>query len=75
MTGLIRVLGHTAPEEIRRQRIEAGRRELGLSGELISLIRADNARSIRLAERLGATRGDPIDLLGGSALVYRHAPS
>ena len=52
-----------------------GRRELGLDGELISLIRADNARSIRLAERLGATRGDPIDLLGGSALVYRHPPT
>lgn len=51
-----------------------GRRELGL-GALISLIRPDNTRSIRLAERLGAANGGPIELLGGSALVYRHPPT
>jgi RimJ/RimL family protein N-acetyltransferase len=38
----------------------------------ISLIRPDNARSIRLAERLGATRTDRIDFMGGPTLVYRH---
>jgi RimJ/RimL family protein N-acetyltransferase len=51
-----------------------GRRELGLNGELISLIRPDNTRSIRLAERLGANPGGKLELLGGPTLVYRHSP-
>lgn len=48
-----------------------GREQLGL-GPLISLIRPDNSRSIRLAERLGATCEGPIGFLGSEALVYRH---
>lgn len=46
----------------------------GLAGTLISVIHPENARSIRVAERLGAARdrsvaaGDPEDV------VYRHAP-
>ncbi len=48
-----------------------GRDALGLQ-ELISLIRPDNARSLRLAERLGATLQGPLDFMGASALLYRH---
>ncbi len=51
--------------------ITHGRAELGIE-RLISLIRPDNARSIALAERLGATSGDAIDFLGGPTRVYRH---
>lgn len=44
--------------------------------EAISLIRPDNRRSIGVAQRLGATRVDRIDFMGGPTLVYRHeAPS
>lgn len=49
-----------------------GRQELGL-GALISLIRPGNARSIALAERLGATLAERFDFLGGETLLYRHA--
>ncbi len=59
--------------EAARAALDFGRRELGL-GALISLIRPDNARSIRLAERLGATNGGPIEFMGATSLVYRHAP-
>lgn len=48
-----------------------GRRHLGLD-DLISLIRPDNRRSIRLAERLGATLDGQIDFMGGATLQYRH---
>jgi RimJ/RimL family protein N-acetyltransferase len=42
---------------------------------VISLIRPDNARSIKLAVSLGYTRAADIELLGGKALVYEiHAP-
>jgi RimJ/RimL family protein N-acetyltransferase len=37
---------------------------------VISLIRPDNVRSIRVAEKLGAAMVEEIDLLGGRALVY-----
>ncbi len=59
--------------EAARAALDFGRREQGL-GDLISLIRPDNARSIRLAERLGASNGGPIEFMGGTSLVYRHAP-
>jgi RimJ/RimL family protein N-acetyltransferase len=49
-----------------------GRDALGL-GELISLVRPDNERSIRLAERLGASADRTIDFMGGPIRVYRHA--
>jgi RimJ/RimL family protein N-acetyltransferase len=48
-----------------------GRDACGL-GEVISLIRPDNARSIALAERLGAVNAGTIDFMGGSTLRYRH---
>jgi len=60
--------------EASRAALDFGRREQGLAGELISLIRPANARSIALAERLGATDGGPIEFMGHTALVYRHAP-
>jgi RimJ/RimL family protein N-acetyltransferase len=53
---------------------EFGRRELSLD-DLISLIRPDNSRSIALAERLGARDTGPIDFMGQSARLYRHAPA
>jgi len=54
--------------------LEFGRRELGL-GELISLIRPGNMRSIALAERLGARDSGPIEFMGQTARLYRHAPA
>ena len=53
---------------------EFGRREQGL-GALISIIRPTNARSIALAERLGAHNAGPVDFMGNTALVYHHAPA
>lgn len=44
---------------------------LGLTG-LISLIRPENGRSIRLAEKLGATEEKRIEFMGGTAAVFRH---
>ena len=48
-----------------------GRDALGLQ-RLISLIRADNQRSIALARRLGARDEGPLEFLGASAQVYAH---
>jgi RimJ/RimL family protein N-acetyltransferase len=39
---------------------------------VISLIHPDNARSLRVAERLGAVPEGRTELLGRPALVYRH---
>ncbi len=49
-----------------------GRDALGIS-QPISLIRETNARSVQLAQRLGAVNTGPIEFLGGTALVFRHA--
>jgi len=38
--------------------------------KVISLIRPDNKPSIRVAEKLGATMTETIELLGGTCLVY-----
>lgn len=57
--------------EAARAALAYGRAELGL-GELISLIREDNTRSIALAGRLGARLDGPIDFMGSHALLYRH---
>jgi RimJ/RimL family protein N-acetyltransferase len=43
--------------------------ELGRD-RVISLIRPDNARSIRVAEKLGERLAGELELLGGKALVY-----
>jgi RimJ/RimL family protein N-acetyltransferase len=49
-----------------------GREVMGLEGRLISLIRADNQRSIALARRLGAVHEETISFMGGEAQVWRH---
>lgn len=51
-----------------------GRDALGV-GELISLVREDNLRSIKLAETLGAVNRGPMEFLGGQALVFVHPPA
>ncbi len=38
----------------------------------ISIVRPTNERSIRLAERLGATLEQRIEFMGGEVLLYRH---
>lgn len=40
---------------------------------LVSFIRPDNARSIRVAEKLGAVRGGPVRLRGFDAETWVHA--
>ena len=57
--------------EAARAAIAHGRANLGI-GELISLIRPDNARSIALAQRLGAALDRKIEFMGGEVLQYRH---
>ena len=54
-----------------RAAVAHGRRWLG-AGPLISLIRPDNAPSIRLAERVGAHFEKKVDFLGSVAQQYRH---
>ena len=49
-----------------------GRDALGV-GKLISLVREENIRSIKLAQSLGAVNNGPIDFMGGQALVFVHA--
>ena len=51
-----------------------GRDALGV-GELISLVREENIRSIKLAQALGAVHNGLIDSMGGQVLVFRHAPA
>lgn len=64
--------GQGFAQEAARAALDFGRRQQGLR-DVISLIRPDNQRSIALAERLGARSGGPIEFMGGSALLYRHA--
>ena len=63
--------GHGFALEAAQAAIAHGRANLGLR-ELISLIRPDNARSIALAERLGATLDRKVEFLGGATLQYEH---
>jgi RimJ/RimL family protein N-acetyltransferase len=39
---------------------------------LISLIHPDNARSMRVAEKLGAAPAETVDVHGGPAVIWRH---
>jgi len=64
--------GQGYAHEAARAAIACGREQLDL-GELISLIRPDNRRSIALAERLGARLGSQMEFMGGQTLLYRHA--
>ena len=63
--------GHGFALEAAAAAIAHGRAKLGIR-ELISLIRPDNARSIALAKRLGATLERRIEFLGAEALLYAH---
>jgi RimJ/RimL family protein N-acetyltransferase len=63
--------GHGFALEAAQAAIAHGRANLGIR-ELISLIRPDNARSIALAERLGATLDRKVEFLGGATLQYEH---
>lgn len=64
--------GHGYAQEAAAVALAFGRDEMGLQG-VISMIRPDNQRSIRLAERLRAVNEGPIDFLGAPALRFRHA--
>lgn len=48
-----------------------GRDALGV-GDLISLVRSDNLRSVRLAQTLGAVNSGAVEFLGGPALRFVH---
>lgn len=63
--------GHGYAFEAARAARDYGRDAPGLT-DLISLIRPDNARSIALAQRLGATAGEPIEFMEQPCLLYRH---
>lgn len=54
-----------------RRALRYGYTELS-KDEIISLIHPDNAGSIRVAERLGATLAGRADVLGRENLVFRH---
>lgn len=57
--------------EAAAEALRYAREELKKS-EIISLIRPDNAASIRVATFLGATLAESSELMGGPALVYRY---
>jgi RimJ/RimL family protein N-acetyltransferase len=71
-------LGWTLAREFwgRGYATEGARRALDFAFEemgrdhVISLIRPDNAASIRVAERLGESLEDSVELFGGEALIY-----
>jgi len=63
--------GHGYAHEAARAAIAYGREHLGI-GELVSLIRPDNRRSIVLAERLGATLERKMEFMDAPVLLYRH---
>jgi RimJ/RimL family protein N-acetyltransferase len=43
-------------------------------GEQVSLIHPENTRSMRVAEKLGAAPTVTIELMGSSAVIWRHPP-
>lgn len=49
-----------------------GREVMRLGGRLVSLIRAENERSIALARRLDAVHEQTIEFMGATAQVWRH---
>ncbi|MBK1689429.1 GNAT family N-acetyltransferase [Rubrivivax gelatinosus] len=63
--------GQGYAQEAARAALAWGRDVRGIVSP-ISLIRPENERSIRLAERLGAVADTEIDFLGGRARVWRH---
>ncbi len=63
--------GHGYAREAAAEALRYAREELKKS-EIISLIRPDNAASIRVATFLGATLAESFEFLGGPALIYRY---
>lgn len=63
--------GHGFATEACRAAMAHHRARFG-AGEVISLIRPGNLRSIAVASRLGATLAREIDFMGATAQVYRH---
>lgn len=53
--------------------LQFARETLGRT-EIISIIRPENAASIRVAEALGATRAETIDFYGAPSFIYRYPP-
>jgi RimJ/RimL family protein N-acetyltransferase len=47
-------------------------RDVLRKNEIISLIRPDNARSIRVAESLGAVAAETVEFFGAPSVVYRY---
>jgi RimJ/RimL family protein N-acetyltransferase len=43
-------------------------------GEQVSLLHPENPRSMRVAEKLGAAPAVTIELMGSSAVIWRHPP-
>jgi RimJ/RimL family protein N-acetyltransferase len=70
-TFLRRHWGHGYATEAALAAREWARRELGI-GRLISLISAENARSTRVAERLGAVPGETVSLPDGPHVAWVH---
>jgi ribosomal-protein-alanine N-acetyltransferase len=65
--------GHGYATEAARAVRDWARNELGI-GRLISVIAPGNARSIRVAERLGAVPGELVELFDSSAAVVWEHP-
>ena len=53
--------------------LRSAREELGRT-DVISLIRPDNAASIKVACALGAVRADTVEFFGSPTVVYRYPP-
>lgn len=66
--------GQGYAQEAARAALACGREAFGID-EPISLIRPGNARSIALAERLGAVHERNIEFMGGPTTVFRHRQS
>ena len=63
--------GHGYATEAARAAQRWAREEIGV-GRLVSLIDPANSRSIRVAEKLGASPTEPVDLDGHPAVVWLH---
>lgn len=50
-------------------------REVIRPAEIVSIIRPNNVRSIRVAEALGGAAGETIEFLGGQSVLYRYPPA
>lgn len=63
--------GRGYAREAGRAALDYARHVLGRS-EIVSIIRPDNAASIRVAEALGARRGERVEFFGAPSDIYRY---